>query len=276
MVLGYRTSMNVSDFTFDHYGRLLDAALDNGYTFYTVEDYVTCTEHDAPYIVVRHDVDRKVGTARSMARVEAERDVPTTYYYRTSTFSPEVAEEAEALGHEVGYHYEDYVKTRGDFEAAHERFGRNLARFREHADIATICPHGSPLSPHHNLDMWRGEYGIEKYDLTAEAYLSVDTASDDPAKPSYVSDTGRDWATTVSDFGRISTTDDLIAAIESDACKRLYLLVHPGRWSRHPAEQAQRVAWDLAAEAGKSVAKGAHTVGQTSSNRITRVMRDRV
>lgn len=268
--------MNVRDFTFDHYGRLLDAALDNGYTFYTAREYVRRSEHDSPYIVVRHDVDRKVSTARSMARVEAERDVPTTYYFRTSTFSPETAAEVSGLGHEIGYHYEDLAKTHGNFEAAHERFGRNLAAFREHADVTTICPHGSPLSPHHNLDMWRGEYGIEDYGLLAEAYLSVDTSSDDTEKPSYVSDTGRDWSTSISDFGRISTTDDLIAGLESGGCERLYLLVHPGRWSRHPAEQVQRVAWDLAAEAGKSTARAVHSLGRTSSDRITRAMRERV
>ncbi|MEM4782595.1 MAG: hypothetical protein QXG03_13675 [Halalkalicoccus sp.] len=268
--------MNVRDFTFDHYGRLLDAALDSGYTFYTVDEYVRGDEHESPHIVVRHDVDRKIGTARSMARVEAERGVPTTYYFRTSTFRPDLVAERRDLGHEVGYHYEDLVKTRGDFEAAHERFSRNLTSFREHADISTICPHGSPLSPHHNLDMWRGDRMIEDYDLLGEAYLSVETASDDPGKPSYVSDTGRDWGTAVSDFGRISTTDDLTAAIESDACERLYLLVHPGRWSRHPAEQAQRVAWDLAAEFGKTAARTAHSIGRASGNRVTRAMRERV
>lgn len=268
--------MNVRDFTFDHYGRLLDTALDSGYTFYTVDEYITRSEYDSPYAIIRHDVDRKVGTARSMAKTEAERDVPTTYYFRTSTFSPETSAEISALGHEVGYHYEDFVKTRGDFEAAHERFERNLARFREHADVTTICPHGSPLSPHHNLDMWRGEYDIEKYDLHGEAYLSVDTANDDPEKPSYVSDTGREWGTDLTGFGRVTTTDDLVAAIESGACGHLYLLVHPGRWSRHPAEQVQRVAWDMAAEVGKTAAKATHSIGRTSSDRIARVMRERV
>ncbi len=268
--------MNLRDFTFDHYARLLDAALDSGYTFYTFREYLMRSEHESPHLVVRHDVDRKVGTARSMARVEAERDVSTTYYFRTSTFSPETAAEVEGLGHEVGYHYEDLAKTRGDFEAAHDRFGRNLAAFREHADISTICPHGSPLSSHHNLDMWRGEYDIEDYDLLGEAYLSVETDSDDVEKPSYVSDTGRDWGTATSDFGRISTTDDLIAALESDGCERLYLLVHPGRWSRNPAEHAQRVAWDLAAEVGKSTARVVHSAGRTSSDRIARVLRERV
>ena len=55
---------------------------------------------------------------KALARLEADRDVPTTYYFRTSTFSPDTAAEVERLGHEVGYHYEDLVKTRGDFEAA--------------------------------------------------------------------------------------------------------------------------------------------------------------
>lgn len=268
--------MNVRDFTFDHYGRLLDAALDNGYAFRTVHDRVTGPKPDEPTITVRHDVDRKVGTARSMARAEAQRGIPTTYYYRTSTFSPEVAAETETLGHEVGYHYEDLVKARGDFEAAHERFGRNLARFREHADVTTICPHGSPLSSHHNLDMWRGEYGIERYDLAGEAYLSIETSSSDPGKPSYVSDTGRSWDTSISEFGRIDTTDDLIEALESDGCEQLYLLVHPGRWSRSRPEQIQRVAWDLAAEVGKSAAKTAHALGRRSNDRIARTLRERV
>lgn len=257
--------MNVRDFTFDHYGRLLDAALDNGYTFYTVHDYVTRSEHDSPYVVVRHDVDRKVGTAQSMARVEAERDVSTTYYFRTATFSPETAAEVSERGHEIGYHYEDLAKMRGDFEAAHERFRQNLAEFREHAEITTICPHGSPLSAYHNLDMWRGERDIEEYELLGEAYLSVDTDSDDTDKPSYVSDTGRDWGTAIADFGRISTTDDLLTGLESSGCERLYLLAHPGRWSRNPVEQAQRIGWDLAAEAGKSTARTVHSIGRTSS-----------
>lgn len=257
--------MNINDFTFEHYERLLDTALDNGYTFYTVHEYVTRSELESPHIVVRHDVDRKVSTARSMARVEAERDVPTTYYFRPSTFSPETVAEVAGLGHEIGYHYEDLAKTRGDFEAAYERFGRNLAEFRDHAEITTICPHGSPLSAHHNLDMWRGERDIEEYDLLGEAYLSMDTDSDDTDKPSYVSDTGRDWGTAIAGFGRISTTDDLIAGLESGGCERLYLLAHPGRWSRHPAEQVQRVGWDLAAEAGKSTAKGVHSIGRASS-----------
>ncbi|ADJ13931.1 hypothetical protein C497_16632 [Halalkalicoccus jeotgali B3] len=267
--------MNLGDFTFDDYGRLLDAALAHGYTFYTLEEYVTRSNHDSPHIIVRHDVDRKVSTARSMARVEADRDISTSYYFRTSTFSPETAAEVSGLGHEIGYHYEDLAKTRGDFEAAHERFGRNLAAFRNHADVRTICPHGSPLSPHHNLDMWRGEYSIEDYDLVGEAYLSVDTNSDDAERPSYVSDTGRDWGTTIADFGRISTTDDLIAGLESGGCERLYLLVHPGRWSRNPAEHIQRVAWDLAAEAGKSTAKGVHAIGQATNDRIVRAFRER-
>lgn len=269
-------SMNIRDFTFDHYERLLDTALDNGYTFYTLDEYIGRSDHDHPYIVVRHDVDRKVSTARAMARIEAQRNVPTSYYFRTSTFSPETVNEVAGLGHEVGYHYEDLAKTRGDLESAHKRFAHNLATFREHVAVTTICPHGSPLSPHHNLDMWSEGYEIEDYDLRAEAYLSMDTANDDVMKPSYVSDTGRDWGANTTDFGRISTTENLIAGLESDGCERLYLLVHPGRWSRNSKEHVQRVAWDLAAETGKSAAKAAHTIGYTSNSWFTRFVRNRV
>ncbi len=251
--------MNIRDYTFRQYGQLLDQALENGYTFYTVREYLTQSNHESPYIVIRHDVDRKVGTARSMASLEAERGVGTTYYLRTSTFSPETATTVAGQGHEIGYHYEDLAKTRGEFDASHERFAANLARFREHADVQTICPHGSPLSSHHNLDMWDRDRTLAEYGLLGEAYLSMDTNTADPERPTYLSDTGRKWGANVPGFGRITTTDDLIEGLESDACERLYLIVHPGRWSRTPVEHTQRVAWDLAAETGKSVARRAHT-----------------
>lgn len=247
--------MNICDFTFSHYKRLLDIALENDYTFYTLRDYISTRDHETPCIVIRHDVDRKVDTAREMAREEGERDIQTTYYYRTSTFSPEVAHEAEFLGHEVGYHYEDLVKAHGDFEVAHNRFERNLERFRKHADVRTICPHGSPLSPHHNLDMWNGNRTLEEYDLDGDAYLSMDTANDDPEKASYVSDTGRSWGAPIAGFGRVETTDDLIEALRTGDCERYCLLVHPGRWSRTRGEHIQRLSWDIGAETAKAAMK---------------------
>jgi hypothetical protein len=91
----------------------------------------------------------------------------------------------------------------------------------------------------------------------------MDTANDHPEKPSYVSDTGRSWGAPISGFGRVETTDDLIAALETGDCERYCLLVHPGRWSRSPAEQLQRVAWDLAAETAKAAAKTAHRLARS-------------
>lgn len=265
--------MNIRDFTFRQYGRLLDEALRNGYTFYTVREYLTESNHESPYIVIRHDVDRKVDTARSMARLEADRGVGTTYYFRTSTFSPETVTTVADQGHEIGYHYEDLAKTRGEFNEAHERFAANLAQFRAYADVQTICPHGSPLSSHHNLDMWDRGRTLDEYGLLGEAYLSMDTNTADPERPTYLSDTSREWGADIPGFGRITTTDDLIEGLESAACGRLYLLVHPGRWSRTPAEQAQRIAWDLAAETGKSVARHAHTAQQGIVPSITAASR---
>lgn len=252
--------MNIRDYTFDDYADLLDTAVDHGYTFYTLWDYLTVNDHDTPYMVIRHDVDRRVGTARAMAQIEADHDVDSTYYFRTSTFDPETVTEMADLGHEIGYHYEDLAKMRGDLDAAHTRFEANLARFREHADVQTICPHGSPLSPQHNLDMWTGEHDIGEYHLLGEAYLSMDTNNSDPDRPSYFSDTGRAWGAVVPGFGRITTTADLAASIEAGACERAYMLAHPGRWARSRAGFTRCVAWDLAAEIGKVAVRGVHAI----------------
>lgn len=244
--------MKLRDFTLDHYEQLLDSALESGYTFYTLQDYLTRSDICSPHIVIRHDVDRRVQTALAMAHVEAERNISTTYYFRTSTFSPEIVQETEQLGHEVGYHYEDLVKTQGDFEEAHERFTQNLERFREYGEVQTICPHGSPLSSHHNLDMWQQEYDFESYGLIGDPYISVNTSNNDPEKPSYVSDTGRYWQSPATTKRNILTTDELIEGIRSNQYDDMHFLVHPGRWSRNPLEHIRCLAWDAVAELGKS------------------------
>lgn len=250
--------MNLRDYTFEDYGRLLDAATESGYDFLTVAGYLRTADPDEPFAVIRHDVDRKVETARSMARLEADRDVVSTYYFRTSTFEPEVVEEIADLGHEIGYHYETMASTRGTVDRAREEFAETLARFREIVDIQTACAHGSPLSSHGNLDMWDDDCTPEDFELLGEAYLSIDSGHDDDSKVTYVSDTGRSWRTEVPGYGRIETTGDLADAFRVGACPRAYLLVHPCRWARNGRELVERAAWDVAAETAKSIARTTH------------------
>jgi len=227
------------EFTFDAYERLLETIEEAGHEALTVREYLGWGERPERFVVLRHDVDRKEENAAVMAELEADRGVSSTYYLRTSTFSPALAERLVGLGHEVGYHYEDYVKAHGDLARAHRLFGANLRWFRRDVDVDTVCMHGNPLSPHDNRDMWTDPDapGFAAYDLLGEAYLSMDFAD-----VTYFSDTGRTWLDgplkikdhtmgegekTVSADG----TSDLVELFRDGAIDRACLLAHPERWA---------------------------------------------
>jgi hypothetical protein len=242
--------VNVFVYTFEAYGQLLDAALDAGYTFLPLREYLRSEELPDRFVLLRHDVDRRPANATRMAALESRRGVAATYYFRTGTFDSETARAMAERGHEIGYHYEDLARANGDFEAAHRRFERNLERFGRSVPIETVCAHGSPLSPHLNTDLWKGR-SLAEYDLLGEAYRSIDVGPDAPDGLRYCSDTGRTWRTPGSGIEAVATTADLLAAIESGAYRRVYLLAHPCRWADGPLELAGRVAWDLGAESAK-------------------------
>jgi hypothetical protein len=268
--------MQLSGFGLSDYRRLLKTALDHDYEFYTVAEYFNTSSPETPSIILRHDVDRRVSNAISMAEIETDLGIDATYYFRTSTFDPAIASTMEAQGHEVGYHYEDLAKTRGDVEAAHERFATNLASFREHVTIDTVCSHGSPLSPHLNTDMWEDARTPANYDLIDRAYnVPADDGTSDRV---YFSDTGRDWNVTVPGFGDVHSTDDVVRALESGQCQDLYVLAHPSRWATSRFQTVERPTWDLAAETGKAFASGAHSIQRTSGRlakqtRVVQVIR---
>jgi hypothetical protein len=227
-------------FTLSAYADLLEAIEAGGHEFLTVRDYFASESLPERFVVLRHDVDRRPERARRMAELEASHDVQSTYYYRTSTFSADRTVPVARLGHEVGYHYEDYVAADGDLRAAHRRFAMNLQRFRRnHTEpIETICMHGNPLSPHDNRAMWTQPDApdLEEYDLLGEAYLSMDFVD-----VSYFSDTGRTWQDgslkikdhTMGEGEKAvdpATTMELAALFREGAVERACVLAHPERW----------------------------------------------
>jgi len=227
------------EFTTAAYADLLDAIDDAGVETLTVREYLASDDLPERFVLLRHDVDRKPGNAERMAEVEAGRDVSATYYCRTSTFTRERVRRIESLGHEVGYHYEDYVRASGDLDDAHRRFANNVNVFRQACDVDTVCMHGNPLSPHDNRDMWTaaGAPDFEAYDLLGEAYLSMDFAD-----VTYFSDTGRTWLDgdlkikdeTVGDDGEAvaaETTTDLATLFRTGELDRACVLAHPSRWA---------------------------------------------
>lgn len=253
--------MQLTGFDLADYERLLDVALANGWQFVTVEEYLRSDDLEEPFVVLRHDVDRKVGSAEAMAEAEADRGVSATYYFRTSTFDSDTVRAMSEQGHEIGYHYEDLAATDGDVDAARERFAKNLERFRRHVEVTTACAHGSPLSPQVNTEMWNEETDFGAYDLLGEAYVSIEFAEEEltpESKLAYLSDTGRDWDLRLPAFGRVRTTDDVVDALRARTRSRFYLLAHPCRWSKSRVEFLERSGWDVATETVKSVVAQAH------------------
>jgi hypothetical protein len=236
-------------FTFGDYDRLLDAVTESGYDALTVREYLAADELPPRFVVLRHDVDRKAENAAKMAEAEAEEGVASTYYFRTSTFDPDLAQWIESLGHEVGYHYEDYVRSGGELRAAHRRFRSNLDDLRKTVDVDTVCMHGNPLSPHDNREMWTapGAPAFEAYDLLGEAYLSMDFTD-----VTYFSDTGRTWRDgplkikdhTMGEGSKTVTADetvDLVRLLRNGEVDRSCILAHPNRWAdSYPELLAER------------------------------------
>lgn len=255
------------DFTYEMYAALIDSLLAEEFAFATVREYLTESDLPRKLVVLRHDVDRKPENALDIARIEASRDVYSTFYFRTieKTFKPSLIREIESLGHEIGYHYEDMDRTDGDVRAARASFAREIGRLRLHADVDTVCMHGNPLTSYDNRDLWSDAEAelFDAYDLAGEAYLSVDFAD-----LIYFSDTGRVWrdgSLKVKDYTvgpdaksvQVDGTADLIEHVRTGETERFYLLTHPNRWAGDSVERVVEATKDAVTNVGKYVLQAA-------------------
>jgi hypothetical protein len=230
------------DFTLDKYTDLCEAIVRSGYTPMTVRDYLETDSLPSRLAVMRHDVDETPRNELTMAQIENDFGIRSTYYFRfkRDVLKPALIREVAGMGHEIGYHYEVVDKAKGNLEKALEIFGNELTAFRDFADVKTISMHGNPLTRWDNRDLWR-EHDFKGFGILGEAYLSFDSHS-----IAYLSDTGRtwgpefktkDWLLPRADgkepsyvMPRVHSTDDVITVIRQHHCDRLYFNIHPGRW----------------------------------------------
>ena len=81
------------DFTLSKYKKLCLALLDSGYTSLTFYSYLTGKQKskNIKLVVLRHDIDRKLGNALRMAVLEHELGIQSTYYFRVPhAFKPDI------------------------------------------------------------------------------------------------------------------------------------------------------------------------------------------
>ncbi len=224
------------DFTLDKYSELCQAIMESGYEIITVRQYLEAKSSDSHFVVLRHDVDRRPGSALRMAQMEKRLGLASTYYFRhtKNVFRPNIIQEIATMGHEIGYHYEVLSEARGDLDKAIRIFETELSRFREICEIKTISMHGRPLSRWDNRNLW-DKYDFTDFGLIGEVYLSIDYD-----KVKYFCDTGRTWNSqkyNLRDHVRqdrsieIDTTDDLTALLYSKTVPYLCISCHPNRWT---------------------------------------------
>ena len=236
------------DFTQKKYSRLLEILADNGYRFFTFEEYCVqknCIPDDVKFVILRHDVDLKPRNSLAIAKIERFLGVNSSYYFRVVEQSnkPEIIKNIVALGHEIGYHYEDMAVCEGQTKQAIAHFEKWLRYFRQYYPVKTICMHGSPRSEFDGRELWK-EYDYHDYGIIGEPYFDVDFS-----KLFYLTDTGRRWdGFSVSVRDRIPVyqdvwlskgwvyhaTDDVIEAIlKGSFPNQLMLTTHPQRWTNH-------------------------------------------
>jgi hypothetical protein len=208
--------------------------------------------------VMRHDVDRRPGQAVRMAQLENDVGVQATYYFRCDAngrFPADACRRIAALGHEIGYHFEDLSRCRGDRPRALEDFSRHLIALREIAPCATVSMHGSPLSS------WNNAMLLDGVDLSRWQLLGDATHGLQPHRPLYFTDAGGRWNNSAVNLrDRVGEMPGSIDPLHAETLLQLlemprpvYFNVHPERWSASVVQFALSVALDQAARLIKAV-----------------------
>ena len=226
------------DFTVAIYRQLLDSLKGAGFGFQTFSEYM---QKPLPKtVLLRHDVDDRKLHSLEFARIQREKGIVGTYYFRMvpESYDERVIGEIRDLGHEIGYHYEEMDFAHGDPQKAIGIFERNLEQLRKLAPITSICMHGSPRSRFDNKDLWK-HYNYRDYGIIGEPYFDVDFHS-----VFYLTDTGRRWdGKAVSVRDKVGARQDLTFHSTAQIIEKVsqgqfpqkaMINFHPQRWTDDP------------------------------------------
>lgn len=228
----------LKDFTIRIYSLLLQSFQKQCYHFQTFSEFLKNPQ--SKIVILRHDIDLKKKQATVFAGLESELKIKATYYFRAVKyiFDPEIIKQVAALGHEIGYHYEDLSMAKGDHKKAIKLFERNLELFRQYYPVETICMHGKSLSKYDNKSIWN-YYDFKHYCIIGEPYFSLNFD-----EFLYLTDTAQRWnGSHIAIRDKVKsrynfsfkTTFDILNNIDRLPDK-IMLTVHPDRWTDNPFE----------------------------------------
>ena len=201
-------SLEDVEFTHHWYRGLLQRLLASGYAFRGFSDEIGSGD-----VLLRHDIDLSIDAAVTMARIEAELDVRSTYcvLLTSSLYNPfeeeyrEALREIESLGHDVALHFsthEYWSEDEPPSEAAIEN------RVREERDVLETLVSPTETVSFHRPPSWVLDWSFDGFESTyAPAHFS---------EIGYVADSSQRWREEPPVIEEFPET--------------IQLLTHPGLW----------------------------------------------
>lgn len=251
-------------FTFESYRRLLDSILECGYDVHGIEKLIISRRDGfvpkGKFVAIRHDVDYFPKRARVLAAIEAERKLATTYYIRRKFFEDDIdtIRKIAEYGHQIGYHYEEADTHQKAPNLQIERdavgffVGALLDLDRLGFPIKTVCAHGNPMTDVDNrqvVHLLRSKDGLDRLAFTYDRELIKAKISDQLVGDASIDITGKDFDLYIPDTGRfnpkfnlkdriddcpisgLSNLDHLKRILTGGEYRRIYMNMHPDRWS---------------------------------------------
>ena len=230
----------------DELEKLLLIAIFEGYTFVSISHFLDLVRNGkldrrARYLMLRHDIDTDVTTARAIWQLECQHGLRGTFYFRLQTANIALMKEIHASGAEVGYHFEEIATVAKKKELkgvinisllkndAGELFCSNLTALRQKSGLPLcgIASHG---------DFINRRLGIVNHELLTPAIrklMNIDYEAYDDELVSHLSSRFADM-----EYPGIWKPGNPLDAIQRGD-QVIKLLIHPRQWRSSPLVNAQ-------------------------------------
>ena len=111
----------------DQYEQLINKALSMNYEVCSIEIFWNKVkqrtyDNGIRYLILRHDIDTDVSTAKEIFKIEQNYKVYSSYYFRLSTLDGQFMNDIAKCGSEASYHYEEIASfaKKNDIKDARE------------------------------------------------------------------------------------------------------------------------------------------------------------
>jgi len=230
----------------DKLEKVLLSAIYDGYTFVSISHFLNLARNGkldsrTRYLMLRHDIDTDVATARAIWQLECRNGLRGSFYFRLQTANIALMKEIHASGAEVGYHFEEIAtvaKEKGLKGAinvpllkkdAGELFCKNLTALRQKSGLPLcgIASHG---------DFVNRQLGITNFELLTPEIrksMNIDYEAYDAELVSHLSSRFADM-----EYPGIWKPGSPLDAIQRGD-QVIKLLIHPRQWCSSPLVNAQ-------------------------------------